>query len=171
MAVDPPPLPLIFGTSYWRFCNIIFLTLLGPAFFGSLKPRGWGQICPHPQNGCNGWEVPKMGWNLISYQDWCQTRGFTTFGYLEPPQLMVWKSDFFRGSMRFVRVPPYESWPNWTTFCNCRENGAFFGVKSVAPSSTLKMRKSKENSTCLRIHTRKYVMVSKRVKLKCFKKF
>ena len=71
--------------------------------FGSYMTRGGGG------NGCNGWEVQKLSWNLISYQDWCQTWGFTTFRYLEPPQLMVWKSDFFKGSMRFVRVPPYES--------------------------------------------------------------
>ena len=35
------------------------------------------------------------------------------------------------GPVRFVRVPPYESWANWTNFCNSWENGAFFGVKSV----------------------------------------
>ena len=27
---------------------VLVLTLLRPAFFGSLKPRGGGQICPHP---------------------------------------------------------------------------------------------------------------------------
>ena len=32
----------------------------------------------------------------------------------------------------------------------------FFGVKSVVSSSTLKMTKSKKNSTCIRIHTRVY---------------
>ena len=43
--------------------------------------------------------------------------------------------------MRFVRVPPYESWANWTNFLSSWENGDFFGVKTVVPSSTLKMRK------------------------------
>ena len=130
------------------------LTLFIPAFLG-LNYAGGGQICPHPLTmGYNGREVPKLSWNLISYRDWCQTKGFTTFRYLEPPQLMVWKSDFFRWSMRFVRVPPYESWANLTNFCNSWENGEFFGVKSVAPSSTLKMRKSQTKiSTYIRIHT------------------
>ena len=102
------------------------LTLLDPAFFGSLKPRGGADLPPPSKNGGNGWEVPKLSWNLISYQDWCQTKGFSTFRYLEPPQLMVWKSDFFPGSMRFVRVPPYESWANLTNFFSSWENGDFF---------------------------------------------
>ena len=56
---------------------------------------------------------------------------------------MVWKNDFFRESLRFVRVPPYESWANWTNFFSSWENGDFLGVKTVVPSSTLKMRKSR----------------------------
>ena len=43
--------------------------------------------------------------NLISYSNWYQTKGFTTFRYLEPPQLMVWKSYFF--SVCFAPVPQY----------------------------------------------------------------
>ena len=44
----------------------------------------------------------------------------------------------FRGSMRFV------SWANLTNFLSSWENGDILGVKSVVPSSTLKMRKSKK---------------------------
>ena len=85
--------------------RLSYLTLFIPAFLG-LNYAGGGQICPHPLTiGGNGWEVPKLSWNLISYRDWCQTKGFTTFRHLEPPQRMVWKSDFFWWFMRFVRVP------------------------------------------------------------------
>ena len=45
------------------------LTLLDPAFFGSLKTRGGADLPPPSKNGGNGWEVPKLSWNLISYQD------------------------------------------------------------------------------------------------------
>ena len=94
--------------------------------FGSYMTRGGGADFPPPsKNGCYGWEVQKLSWNLISYQNWCQTWGFTTFRNLEPPELMVWKSDFFSQSMRFVRVPPYEIWANWTNFCRSWENGDF----------------------------------------------
>ena len=61
------------------------LTLFKPGFFGSHVTRGGADLPPPSKNECNGWEVPKLSWNLISYQDWCQTKGFTTFGYLEPP--------------------------------------------------------------------------------------
>ena len=82
---------------------------------------------------------------------------FTTFGYLEPPQLMVWKSYFFMGSVRFVRVPPYESWANWTNFCSSWENGDFFGgQKCCTLFHTQNDVKSKKISTCIRIHTRVY---------------
>ena len=135
--------------------TIIYLTLFEPGFFGSLMTRG-GHICPPPtNNGGNGWKFQKLSWNLISYRDWCRTKEFTTFRYLEPSQLMVWKSGFFWWFMRFVRVPPYESWANWTNFFGSWENGEFFGVKPVVPSSTLKMRKRhKKIGTCICIHTR-----------------
>ena len=95
--------------------------------------------------------------NLISYQDWCQTWGFTTFRYLKPPQLMVWKSDFFRESLRFVRVPPYESWANWTNFFSSWENGDFFwGQNCCTLIHTQNEEKSQKISTCIRIHTRLY---------------
>ena len=133
------------------------LTLFKPGFFGSLVTRGGADLPPPSKNGGNGWEVPKLSWNLISYRDWCQTKGFTTFGYPEPPQLMVWKSDFFIGSVRFVRVPPYESWANWTNFCSFWENGDFFwGRKCCTLFHNQNDEKSKKISTCMRIHTRVY---------------
>ena len=88
----------------------------------------------------------------------------------------------FRGSMRFVRVPsryvytganffllflflsveegatlPTPLWI-WPTFVTPGKTVIFFGVKRVAPSSTLKKRKSEEQkiSTCIHIHTRVY---------------
>ena len=131
------------------------LTLFKPAFFGSLVTRGGADLPPPSKNGGNGWEVQKLSWNLISYQDWCQTWGFTTFRYLEPPQLMVWKSDFFRRSMRFVRVPPYESWAKWTNFLSSWENGDFFwGQNCCTLFHTQNEEKSQKISTCIRIHTR-----------------
>ena len=116
--------------------------------------RGGADLPPPSKMGCNGWEVQKLSWNLISYQDWCQTWGFTTFRNLEPPELMVWKSDFFRPSMRFVRVPPYESWANWTNFCSSWENGDFLeGQKCCILFHTQNEEKSKKISTCIRIHS------------------
>ena len=58
--------------------------------FGSYFTRGGAQICPHPLKMVgNGWEVSKLSWNLISYRDWCPTKGFTPFRHLEPSQLVV----------------------------------------------------------------------------------
>ena len=61
--------------------------------------------------------------------------------------------------MRFVRVPPYESWAFWTNFYFSCENGDFFGVKRVAPSSTLKNRKSKKKLASLYAHTHAYTQI------------
>ena len=72
---------------------------------------------------------------------------------------MVWKSDFFSGFMRFVRVPPYENWAFWTNFYFSWENGEFFGVKHVAPSSTLKMRKSHKKSARVYAYTHAYTQL------------
>ena len=119
--------------------------------FGSFMTRGGADLPPPSKNGGNGWEVQKLSWNLISYQDWCQTWGFTTFRYLEPPQPMVWKSDFFRGSLRFVRAPPYESWANWTNFLVPWKTVIFLGVNSLVPSSSLKMRESQFASNSQRM--------------------
>ena len=45
----------------------------------------YSDLPPPSIYGGSGWEVPKLSWNLISYRDWCQTKGFMTFRYLEPP--------------------------------------------------------------------------------------
>ena len=45
------------------------LTLFKPGFFGSLVTRGGADLPPPSKNGGNGWEVPKLSWNLISYRD------------------------------------------------------------------------------------------------------
>ena len=64
-----------------RFCLTLFYSV-----FLVLILLGGAQICPHPLKlGGNGWKVPKMSWNLISYRDWWQTKGFTPFRHLEPP--------------------------------------------------------------------------------------
>ena len=42
--------------------------------------------------------------------------------------------------MMFVRVPPYESGVKLTNFVFSWQDGDFFGEKSVASFSTLKMR-------------------------------
>ena len=44
-----------------------------PGVFGSIGTRGGADLPPPNKNGVNGWEVQKISWNLISYQDWCQT--------------------------------------------------------------------------------------------------
>ena len=62
-------------------------------FLNSIYPGG-GKFAPPYKMPNNGREVPKLSWNLISYRDWCQTKGFTTFRHLEPPQLMFWKVTF-----------------------------------------------------------------------------
>ena len=118
---------------------------------------GGADLPPPTNNGGNGREVPKLSWNLISYRDWCQTKGFTTFRYLEPSKLMVWKTDFFWWFLRFVRVPPYESWANWTNFLSSCENGKFFlGQTCCTLFHTQNEEKSQKISTCIRIHTRVY---------------
>ena len=61
--------------------------------------------------------------------------------------------------MRFVRVPPYENWAFWTNFYFSWENGEFFGVKHVAPSSTLKMRKSHKKSARVYAYTHAYTQL------------
>ena len=133
------------------------LSLFKPAFFGSLVTRGGADLPPPSKNGCNGWEVQKLSWNLISYQDWCQTWGFTTFRYLEPPQLMVWKSYFFRGSMRFVRVPPYESGVKLTNFTFSWQNSEFLWDQKCSPHFLNQNEElSKKIGACICIYTRVY---------------
>ena len=70
---------------------------------------------------------------------------------------MVWKCDFFWWFMRLVRVPPYESWANWTNFLGSWENGKFFwGQTCCTLLHTQNEEKSQKISTCIRIHTRVY---------------
>ena len=72
---------------------------------------------------------------------------------------MVWKSDFFSGFMRFVRVPPYENWAFWTNFYFSWENGEFFwGQTCCTLFHTKNEEKSQKISTCIRIHTRVYAI-------------
>ena len=101
--------------------------------------------------------VSNLSDNLISYSDWHQTKGFTTFRYLEPPQLMVWKSDFFRGSMRFVRVPPYESGVKLTNFVFSWQNGEFWwGQKCCTHLLTQNEELSKKIGAYILIYIRVY---------------
>ena len=52
---------------------------------------------------------------------------------------MIWKGDFFRGSVRFVRVPPYESGVKLTNLSFSWQNcESFWGQKCW--TSSLKMR-------------------------------
>ena len=70
---------------------------------------------------------------------------------------MVWKSGFFWWFMRFVRVPPYESWENRTNFLSSWENGDFFwGQTCCTLFHTQNEEKSQKISTRIRIHTRVY---------------
>ena len=73
-----------------------FIPIIPGLFLNSIYPGG-GKFAPPYKMPNNGREVPKLSWNLISYRDWCQTKGFTTFRHLKPPQLMVWKMTFSGG--------------------------------------------------------------------------
>ena len=56
--------------------------------------------------------------------------------------------------MRFVRVPPYESWAFWTNFYFSCEDGEFFGGQTCCTLfHTRNEGKSQKISTCIRIHT------------------
>ena len=92
--------------------------------------------------------------NLRSDHDWHQAKGFTTFRCLEPLQLMVWKKRLFLGFLSFVRVPPYESWANWTNFYFSCENGdILLSRKSCNLFHTKNEEKSQKISTLVRIST------------------
>ena len=91
---------------------------------------------------------------LRSDHDWHQAKGFTTFRCLEPLQLIVWKKRLFLGFLRFVRVPPYESWANWTNFYFSCENGdILLSRKSCNLFHTKNEEKSQKISTRIRIPT------------------
>ena len=106
---------------------------------------------------CWGVVVSNLSDNLISHSDWHQTEGFTTFRYLEPPKLMVWKSDIFRGPMRFVRVPPYENGVKLTNFIFSWENGAILLSGKCCPLfHTQNEELSKKIGACICIYNRVY---------------
>ena len=67
---------------------------------------------------------------------------------------MVWKSNFFRGSLRFVRVPPYESWANWTNFYfSCGNGDILLSRKFCNLFHTKNEEKSQKISNLVRIST------------------
>ena len=69
------------------------------------------------------------------------------------------KSDYFWWFMRFVRVPPYDTWAHWTTFLVPEKTVIFFGVKPVVPFSTLKMRKSHKKLARAYAYTHAYTQI------------
>ena len=67
---------------------------------------------------------------------------------------MVWKKRLFFGFLSFVRVPPYESWANWTNFYFSCENGdRLLSRKSCNLFHTKNEEKSQKISTRIRIPT------------------
>ena len=40
-----------------------------PSVFGSKFTRGGADLPPPSKNGVNGWEVPKLSWNLIYFTE------------------------------------------------------------------------------------------------------
>ena len=127
-------------------------------FLNSIFPGG-GKFAPPYKMPNNGREVPKLSWNLISYRDWCQTKGFTTFRHLEPPQLMVWKVTFFWWFMRFVRVPLMKVGQIGPTFLVPEKTVNFFRVKPAVSSFTLKMRKSHKKLARVYAYTHAYTQI------------
>ena len=127
-------------------------------FLNSIYPGG-GKFAPPYKMPNNGREVPKLSWNLISYRDWCQTKGFTTFRHLEPPQLMVWKVTFFWWFMRFVRVPLMKVGQIGPTFLVPEKTVNFFRVKPAVSSFTLKMRKSHKKLARVYAYTHAYTQI------------
>ena len=124
----------------------------------SAVPKGcWGGGWldpPHVSKGVGVVLVSNFSCNLRSDHDWHQVKGFTTFRCLEPLQLIVWKKRLFLGFLRFVRVPPYESWANWTNFYFSWENGDIsFSRKSCNLFHTKNEEKSQKISTRIRIPT------------------
>ena len=55
------------------------------------KCMGWGQIRPHLlHNGSSGWEVSKLGLNLVSYQDWHYI-GKRIYNFQIPPLVVTFR--------------------------------------------------------------------------------
>ena len=142
---------------FWPYSS--FLTILFPAYFWTRFSRGGANLPPPYKMPNNGREVPKLSWNLISYRDWCQTKGFTTFRHLEPPQLMVWKVTFFWWFLRFVRVPLMKVGQIGPTFLVPEKTVNFFRVKPAVSSFTLKMRKSHKKLARVYAYTHAYTQI------------
>ena len=122
-----------------------------------LKGGGGHIVPPLSFEGCWGAVVSKSSNDLTPYSDWYQTKGFTTFRYLEPPKLMVWKSDFFRWSLTLVRVPPYESGVKMTNFQFSWLNGEFLWGQKCSPHFLNQNEElSKKIGACICIYTRVY---------------
>ena len=122
----------------------------------SAVSKGWGGLIgpPHVSKGVGVVLFSNFSCNLRSDHDWHQAKGFTTFRCLEPLQLIVWKKRLFLGFLRFVRVPPYESWANWTNFYFSCENGdILLSRKSCNLFHTKNEEKSQKISTRIRIPT------------------
>ena len=122
----------------------------------SAVSKGWGGLIgpPHVSKGVGVVLVSNFSCNLRSDHDWHQAKGFTTFRCLEPLQLIVWKKRLFLGFLRFVRVPPYESWANWTNFYFSCENGdILLSRKSCNLFHTKNEEKSQKISTHIHILT------------------
>ena len=67
------------------------------------------------------------------------------------------KKRLFLGLLRFVRVPPYESWANWTNFYFSCENGdILLSQKSCNLFHTKNEEKLQKISTCIRLLTCEY---------------
>ena len=81
------------------------------------------------------------------FGDRCQTKDLQLSDTYNHPKLWsLFRVSFGRFTPVYINplkgtILPYESWANWTKFFSSWENGELFGVKSVVPSSTLKMRK------------------------------
>ena len=138
------------------FFLVCVINPIRPGDFWYLKDPG-RQICPHPLY---------MGVVGGRFQNWVGTSYLTEIDARQKdlwlawgPQLIVWKSDFLSGFMRFVRVPPYENWAFWTNFYFSWENGEFFwGQTCCTLFHTKNEEKSQKISTCIRIHTRVYAI-------------
>ena len=135
------------------YSNLLTLSRVAP----SAVSKGWGGGWfgpPHVSKGVGVALVSNFSCNLRSDHDWHQAKGFTTFRCLEPLQLIVWKKRLFLGFLRFVRVPPYESWANWTNFYFSCENGdRLLSRKSCNLFHTKNEEKSQKISTHTRILT------------------
>ena len=61
-------LPLFLSVYHFWMGFEPFFNPIHPGVFGSKFTRG-ADLPPPSKNGCKGWDVQKLSWNLISYQD------------------------------------------------------------------------------------------------------